>query len=330
MIDVECSGFGPRVPSHVSLPIRPTQLARATATMCGYAPELDSLRRLVRQGAIALEVLTHVALLKNGNGRNLAVVGNRGMERSDLAALSHRLGVGMARVIAEQSPFLLSRFYYVDGLLGASAHRPAGIAVPRPLATTKSVADMIAADQHGNWSVIEAKGRRTERASSALLEKAKKQSQAIDLEDAKGKPLPVAMRIGSVAALDGVPITVRFADPPDGVAEVAYRLEPRRLLWNYYEPVRDLVEVYGKRLLAISGEPDFIFGPLPGTAIGLVVHRRLLEGVSGPDALLDASHAVTQEMIELNRERVDSEFDVGLDGLGIFVTDDQLAPLIPE
>jgi hypothetical protein len=285
----------------------------------------------MRKGAIALEILAQVKLVHEGRNTKLVVFGAEGMERTDRSSLSHRLGVGLARLIAERQPFHLSHFYYVDGLIGGSAHRPPGVAVTTPPGASKSSADMIATDRRDRWNVIEAKGRSTQVPSSALSAKAKKQAQAVHLVDSRGAPIPVAMRIGSVAALGGVPVAVSFADPPEDGPGTTYSLDPAVLLWNYYEPVRDLVEIYGPRLERLSGEPDFVYGLLPGTSVGLAVHRRLVEARNDPEAL----HAVRRELAEewtqrqgALRELDGYDFDVGADGLGIVVEDHQLDDLL--
>jgi hypothetical protein len=331
VIEVECSGFSLKVPGRFSMPVHPIQLARATATMCGYAPGLSATRRAMRRGAIALEMLAQVKLVHEGSASKLVVVGAHGMERTDRSSLSHRLGVGLARVIAERQPFYLSHFYYVDGLLGGSAHRPPGIAVTWPPGASKSSADMIATDPRDRWNVIEAKGRSTQVPSPSLSARAKEQARAVHLVDARGRRIPVAMRIGSVAALDGDPVAVSFVDPPENGPGPTYTLDPAVLLWNYYEPVRDLVELYGPRLARLSGEPDFVYGFLPGTSVGLAVHRRLVEAREDPEAL----HAVWRELAEewMQRQGAVSEldgydFDVGSDGLGIVVEDHQLDELL--
>jgi hypothetical protein len=287
----------------------------------------------MRRGAIALEMLAQVKLVRGGSGRKLIVVGADGMERTDRSSLSHRLGVGLARLIAERKPFHLSHFYYVDGLIGDSAHQPSGIAVTLPHGSPKSSADMVATDPRDRWNVIEAKGRSTRVPSSTLSAKAKRQAQAVRLVDSRGGPVPVAMRIGSVAALGGVPVTVSFTDPPEDGLGPTYTLDPAVLLWNYYEPVRDLVELHGTRLPRLSGEPDFVYGLLPGTSVGIAVHRRLVETREDPEAL----HAVRRELAEewTQRQVEGTEWDgydvdIGSDGLGIVVEDHQLDELLYE
>jgi hypothetical protein len=292
----------------------------------------------MRRAAIALELLTHVAI-ESGRSRprGLAVVGTEGMEQSDLASLSHRLGVGLARVVAERSPLHLSRFFYVEGLLGTSRHKPAGITVTRSLSATKSIADLIAVDDESHWSVIEAKGRRTTKPSHPLVQRAKKQTQTVELADEGGAPIPVALRIAGVSALKAVPIRIRFDDPPEEDPEVLFRLNLDVLLWNYYEPVRDLVELHGGQLPRLSGDLDFVYGFLPGTDLGLVVHRRFLEAGEDPEALYGAWQEVSREMRERQPQRFqDDEFetgeapdvDIGLDGLGIVVVNDDLDEVI--
>jgi hypothetical protein len=275
-------------------------------------------------------MLTHLTFIHDGGLRKLAVVGADGMERTDRASLSHRLGVGLARLVAERQPFYLSHFYYVDGLL-RSTHRPPGIAVSWPHGGPRSSADMIAADRHRRWNVLEAKGHSTETPSPTLAAKAKKQARAVDLVDVRGSQIPVAWRIGSVAALNAVPIIVDFADPPGDGPGPTYSLDPALLLWNYYEPIRDLVELYGPSLPRLSGEPDFVYGLLPGTNVGLAAHRRLVEAREDPEALdtvrREFAAEWTQRQVEV-RKLDGFDFDLGLDGLGIVVEDDQLDRLL--
>jgi hypothetical protein len=67
----------------------------------------------------------------------------------------------------------------------------------------------------------------------------------VELADEGGTPIPVALRIAGVSALKAVPIRIRFDDPPEEDPEVRFRLNLDVLLWNHYEPVRDLVELHG-------------------------------------------------------------------------------------
>jgi hypothetical protein len=281
-------------------------------------------------GSVVLEVMTHIALIHDRGPPKLAVVGADGMERTDRSSLSHRLGVGLTRVVAERQPFYLSHFYYVDGLIH-STHGPPGIAVRWTHGGPRSSADMIAADRQRRWSVLEAKGRSTQTTSKTLAAKAKKQARAVELVDAGRKQVPVAWRIGSVAALSAVPIVVDFADPPGDGSGPIYTLDSGLLLWNYYEPVRDLVHLYGPDLPRLSGEPDFVYGLLPGSNIGLAAHRSLVEACEDPRALDAVSRKLAAEWAERQveaRKLGGFDFDLGLDGLGVVIQDDQLDGLL--
>jgi hypothetical protein len=95
------------------IPVSPLDVARAAALTCGPAPALDPLRRLMRLGAFVLEILAHLDVDAQGC---LAVVGLEGLEPTAKSELSQRLGVGIARVVAETPDVGLVDLYALHAL----------------------------------------------------------------------------------------------------------------------------------------------------------------------------------------------------------------------
>jgi hypothetical protein len=295
------------------IPVSPLDVARAAALTCGPAPALDPLRRLMRLGAFALEILAHLDLDAHGN---LAVVGLEGLEPTAKSELSQRLGVGIARVVAETADVGLVDLYALHALSrssGAPMVLFRGPGARRP--------DFVGADASGSWSVLEAKGRSATGTLKGIRAKAHSQAQGIDFQDLLGRPIPIDMRIGSVARLNATGVDAWFEDPPAPEGSPAYAADPDELLYAYYQPVRDLIDVYGSRLRGVSGATKFGSAPLPGTNLSLAVHRRIAGVVSGePDVLRAARAELQDEIMEDRLDAVavdDRQLSIGRDGLAL-------------
>ena len=115
--------------------------------------------------------------------------------------------------------------------------------------------------------------------------RAHSQAQAVDFRDFLGRQIPLDMRIGSVARLGGGAVDVWFEDPDPGDEARVYEADPDELLHAYYEPVRDLIAVYGSVLPEVDDAPGFGSAPLPGTNLSLAVHRRIGGVLDEPDVL---------------------------------------------
>jgi hypothetical protein len=306
------------------IPVSPLDVARAAALTCGPAPALDPLRRLMRLGAFALEILAHLDLDAHGN---LAVVGLEGLEPTAKSELSQRLGVGIARVVAETADVGLVDLYALHAL-GRSTAAPKvlfrGPGARRP--------DFVGADASGSWSVLEAKGRSAKGTLKGIRTKAHSQAQGMDFQDLLGRPIPIDMRIGSVARLNETGVDAWFEDPPASEGSRAYAADPDELLYAYYRPVRDLIDVYGSRLRGVSGATKFGSAPLPGTNLSLAVHRRIVGVVSEePDVLRAARAEIQDEIAEDRLEAVAVDerlLSIGRDGLAL-LADSEPIEMVP-
>ena len=292
--------------------VAPLDVARATALTCGPAPGLEPLRRLMRLGSFVLETLAHLDVNPTGG---LRVVGLDGLDPTARSELSQRLGVGCARVIAESPPIGLIDLYALDALSRSDAaptvirRGPSG---KRP--------DFVGADVTGRWSVLEAKARSARGTLLGTRARAHAQAQAVNFEDLLGRIIPIDMRIGSVARLGDEVVDVWFEDPPSSPDRRVYAADPDELLHAYYQPVRDLIEVYGSRLRGVSGITGFGSAPLPGTNISLAVHHRIQELLDEPSELRAARAALQDDFLADRQDAIDiddRQLSVGRDGIAL-------------
>jgi hypothetical protein len=157
----------------VSVAVFPLDIARAAALTCGPAPGLGPLRRLMRLGAIVLELLAHLDVDAGGSVR---VIGLDGLESTARGEVSQRLGVGLARVVAESTPQVgLVDLYALDALSRSGVGPRVLRRGPRALRP-----DFVGADAAGAWSVLEAKGRSGKGSLPGTRARAHAQAQAID------------------------------------------------------------------------------------------------------------------------------------------------------
>ncbi len=298
----------------------PLDVARAVALTCGPAPALGPLRRLMRLGAFVLETLAHLDVAEGGS---LAVVGLDGLEPTAKSELSQRLGVGVARVIAETQPFGLVDLYSLYALSRSTA---APNVVGRGLGGRRP--DFVGADAAGTWSVLEAKGRSASGRLPGTRDRAHSQAQAVDFQDSLGRSIPIDMRIGSVARLGSAAVDVWFEDPTPSDSRRAYEADPDALLYAYYQPARDLIAVYGPQLLEVDGATGFGSAPLPGTNLSLAVHRRVGGVLDEPDVLRAVRAELQDELHEARTGRaVDGDerrLSIGRDGLAVIADSEPL------
>lgn len=305
-----------------AIPATPLDIARAAALTCGPAPALSPLRRLTRLGAIVLELLAHLDI---GPAGQVQVVGLEGLEQTAKSELSQRFGIGLARVVAEAAPIGLVDLYALDALSRTAA-------APRVLrrGPTGRRPDFVGADASGTWSVVEAKARSAKGTLPGTRARVHAQAEAVDFEDLLGRLIPIDMRIGSVARLNAQGVEVWFEDPPEGTRERVYMADPDDLLYAYYEPVRDLVEVYGSRLRGVSGATGLGSAPLPGSGISLAVHRRILRALDDPAGLRGIREELQDDLSEYRWRAVEAEdrdLSIGLDGLGLLSEPEAIDPV---
>jgi hypothetical protein len=302
------------------VPARPIDIASRVASLCGLVSGLDPRRRLMRRAAIRLEVMAQLQLSRSRPRRGLTVLAATGMEHSDRVGLSHRLGVGFARFVAEKSPVGLVDLYHLDGL-GHEKGTPVAIGH----AGSKRRPDFLGSNSFGEWFVLEAKGRGTPAPEPRVVAGAVKQTRAVSLIGVEGKPVPIAARLASVAALAASPVKVLLVDPPAEVPQTRYTVDLDWLVWAYYQEVRDSIQLGAEEgpLPASAGRLGFVSLRTPGMPIELVVHRKILESLESVEGLLGARRELAAGGRELRQTAIDEDprLSVGLDGLGVFVSD---------
>lgn len=104
------------------------------------------------------------------------------------------------------------------------------------------------------------------------------------------------MRLGSVARLADCPVEVFLEDPPNSDASRRYVIDPDRLILAYYQPVRDLTDVYGPRWRGVSGPHGFEAAPIGDGRLYLGAHRLIREALDDPAGLREARRRLADEI----------------------------------
>jgi hypothetical protein len=332
VLEVNYQGFPKPFIGFRDLDVRPIEIARAAATVCGIAPGLSGLRRLMVMGLVAGQVLAHLELLRSISDpapplRVSPLFGATGR------AVAEHLGIGIARILAEQAPVQLVDLYNLDALL-LEAQSQGHIDVLELVSVdgTRRRPDLIGSDGDGDWAVLEAKGRSAQRITPKSRRAAKEQAQAIELEDFLGRRIPIRWRLAALSALKRDPVLTYFVDPEESKPERRYRLDPDWLLLQHYRPVADVVNAgfSPERLAGVSGAPGFGAVLLPGSDVGLVIHRSLFDAYEDPERLRQLRSELHEEWRELRDQAAEAEDDdlsLGLDGFGLEVRDQALQSL---
>ena len=271
----------------------------------------------MRMGAYVLETLAH---LDSDTAGLLRVVGLEGLERTARSELSQRLGVGAARLVAETPPFGFVDLYSLDELSRTLAWPSVvrrGVGGKRP--------DYVGSNSVGVWSILEAKGRTAKGNLPGTRAQAHEQAQALDFRDARGRIIPIDFRLGSVARLSASAVDVWFEDPETPSRARTYEADLDELLYAYYQPARDLLELYGGELRGVSGATSFGSAPLPSTSVSLIVHRRMAEVLDDLDLLRETRASLQDEFAADQSAAVEAEdrqLSVGQDGLGLLIEAD--------
>jgi hypothetical protein len=264
-----------------------------------------------------MEVLAHLSLPQTvppSAPERLRAVHNTELDQTSRAELHQRLGVGIARVVARQPEIGVVDLYSLDSL----QRQPAAPTVTRR-ERGRQRPDFVGSDAAGAWAIIEAKGRSAKGSLNGTRTSAVAQAKAVDLVDMLGRPIPINLRAASIARL-GRPVHAFFEDPAeDGPERRTWELDPDALLVHYYQPVRDLVELYGRRLRSVSGALSYESADLPAGVLWLAAHKELLRGdLEDPDALRSIRAAIREEA---DAEQADSiqagELDLAIGGDGL-------------
>jgi hypothetical protein len=297
------------------LRIRPIDVARGAATTLAAGPALPLARRIMRTSSVALEVLAH--LRSDWSGRRLQTVGLDGLDATARAETVQRIGVGLARVVAERGPLRLVDVYNLDAL----ASDPSAPVVVRRRPRRRRRPDFAGSDATAAWSLLEAKGRTGGGELRRVRLDALDQVRSVDLVDRDGQEIEPVARVSYVARLGDGDVTVFADDPPSGEQTALYRIDRAELVYHYYGLARELVALVGRAGPGLSGAPEYAALPLLGDEqLILGVHRRLLEALDDPDDLLvvreelRASYEVEQPEAE---EAQDVALGIGPDGFAL-------------
>jgi hypothetical protein len=289
--------------------IRPIDVARAAATTLSAGPAMPVARRIIRTASVALEVMAH--LRSDWSGRHLQTVGLNGLDATARAEAVQRIGVGLARVVAERGPLKLVDVYNLDAL-ASDPHAPV---VVRRQPRRRRRPDFAGSDATAAWSLLEAKGRTARGALRSVRLDALDQVRSVDLVDRGGEPIEPLARVSYVARLGEGDVTVFADDPPSGEQRALYRIDPAELVYDYYALARDLVALVGRAGPGLSGAPEYAALPLLGDGqLILGVHRRVLDALDDPDELL-AVREELRESYEAEQPEVEQAQDLAL-GVG--------------
>jgi hypothetical protein len=295
--------------------IRPIDVARAAATTLSAGRDLRLERRIVRMAGVVFEVMAH--LRGDWSGRRLRTVGLDGLDATARAEVVQRIGVGLARLVAERNPLGLVDFYNLDAL---ASDPSAPVTVTRKPRHRRRP-DFVGSDAGCSWSLLEAKGRTGGGELRKVRLDALDQVASVDLLDQHGEPIHPVTRVSCVSRLSGEDITVFADDPPADAPNAQYRINAPQLVYDYYSLVRDLVRVVGGNGPRISGAASYVALPLLGNEqLILGVHARLLRALDDADQLvairgeLRDAYARAQPAAERAQ---DLDLSIGPDGLAL-------------
>lgn len=318
MIDVHRSRLTPACAwpeGTIGLRVRAIDVARAAALTLSAGTGRSLPRRVMHATAVALEILAH--LRSDYRGDRLHTIGLSGLDATARAEVVQRLGVGLARVVAERSTLGLVDFYNLDAL---ASDPSAPVRIVRHVPRSRRRPDFAGCDASGAWSLLEAKGRmqkgnlRRDRADAVA------QVRAIDLVRRDGAPMTVAHRIACVSRLSTRPIAVFADDPPPEELLRTVVIDPLELIGAYYELPRQIVAQGGARGPGISGAETFIGVALLGDELMLGIHRALIPALDEPEQLVAIRAQLQEEFSQQQAEAEEAEdvqLSVGRDGLAL-------------
>lgn len=295
--------------------IRPIDVARAAATTLSAGPDLALGRRVMRTTSVALEVLAH--LRSDWSGRTLRAVGLDGLDATARAETVQRIGVGLARVVAERGPLKLIDLYNLDAL----ASNPSSPVSVRRKPRGRRRPDFAGSDATAAWSLLEAKARSGRGELRRIRLDALDQVRSVDLVRPDGEPIEPVARVSYVARLGGEDATVFADDPPSDEPAARYAIDPEELVFQYYALARELLASVGRAGPGLSGAPDYATLPLGGgSGLLLGVHRRLVEVLNDPEGLLAVREQLRATYAEEQREAEEAQdlaLAVGPDGFAL-------------
>ena len=265
---------------------------------------------------MAFEVLAHLETDPSGDG--LRAVGLETLDATARAEAVHRIGVGLARVVAERGPSRLVDFYNLDAL----ASDPSAPVVVRRRPWSRRRPDFAGSDARAAWSLVEAKGRTQGGELLRVRQAALEQARSIDLQDLGGNSIEPVTRLSCVSRLADGDVTVFADDPPSDEPRVVYRLDPKELIYRYYALAREISASVGgaDRAPGLSGAPEFRAVALLGEELILGIHRRVLEALNDPDQLIEVRAELRQDFETRQgaaEDAGDLALSVGPDGLAL-------------
>lgn len=318
MIDVHYSRATPSCPwpdSTSAMKVRAIDVARAAALTVAAGPGRSLTRRVMHTSAIALEVMAHLRNDDRGNG--LHAVGLRSLDATARGEVVQRLGVGLARVVAERSSLALVDFYNLDAL---AADPAAPVRIVRRIPRSRRRPDFAGQDAAGTWSLLEAKGRAVRGQLESVRRDALAQVRAVDLRASNGRPLAIGNRVACVSRLATEPIAVFADDPPPDFVARTITIDPVELLSTYYALPRDIVEQTGATGPGLSGAETFTGIALLGEQLILGIHRALIPVLDDPERLAATRAELQEEFVAYQdeaEEAGDVQLSVGRDGLAL-------------
>lgn len=286
--------------------VRAIDVARAAALTLSAGAGRSRLRRVVHVAAIAFEALAH--LRNDASGDGLHTVDLDRLDATARSEVSHRLGVGFARLVAERSSLGIVDFYNLDAL---ASDPNAPVRVIRHTSQSRRRPDFAGRDASGSWSLLEAKARAATGKLTRARADAIAQVRAIELRHLDGSAITVASRVGCVTRLASRPIAVFADDPPLDSVDRVIAIDPALLTWTYYALARDILALTPALGPGLSGAETFSGIGMLGDGLILGIHRSLIPILDSPDELMARRAELQDEFLGMQADAEEAE-DVGL------------------
>ena len=253
--------------------------------------------------------LSGMALLKNSDVGLCLSDSFHQLDMSEKGASSYWYGMAMAKLIAENEldiPWLA----YVDQLKMDGALTTSS--------TSASRGDLVGKGAHGDWHVIEAKGRSNPCGYNAI-NKAKAQAAKVISVDNQA---PVT-NIACITLLYDNPISIVFEDPPASFNEdgIKWNISEENFIIQYYKNIIKYISMFPRKSERNVNNVSFRVAPiLPSlwdTLYGLPFKciSRLQLHLGLLSSIYDNPQAAYGAVTEL---QFDDSFTIGRDGIAIF------------
>lgn len=219
------------------------------------------------------------------------------LDPSEKSAISYFLSLTSSKLFAE-------KYLGVSWLMHLDVYRDR--LSPR-ISIGKSRPDLIGMDLHGNWYVIEAKGRTGSRDQKALNKAKDQVGRLISINGVSPR-----MRVALISSFDQDVFSIDWVDP-DGYGEEPLYLElgEREILYSYYKPIVDFLDSEQEPVEEIEFRDSvFLTTYVTEADIRMGVSRTVYRNVTDSSIEVDASNLSSEGFADLPRN-----VSIGQDGI---------------